>query len=252
MGKEEAQEANTRRWSLGMEDLNLNLVKAGGAEILGTFMLILFCVGSANSRTLSSLSEDAPNYFISISLAFGLGIGTIVHIIGPVSGGNVNPAVSIALLLDARISLIRAIVYIVCQFIGGFAGAGALYGLGNHQNISVAISGANAYDPDSINGAQAFFLEAFGTLFLILTILASINERREQTKTYLTPLAIGISILIMHIFLIPYTNCGINPVRGTVWNVVTGIKTDQFWVFLFGPIVGAIVAVPMFNFVFSG
>ena len=56
-----------------MEDLNLDLVKAALAELLGTFMLILFCVGSANSRTLNDLSENSPNYYISISLAFGLG-----------------------------------------------------------------------------------------------------------------------------------------------------------------------------------
>jgi len=238
-----------RRWTVGLEDINLKLLKACIAEFLGTMMLILFCVGSANSRSLEALGGNAPLYYIAISIAFGLGIGGIVHIISDVSGGNVNPAVSLALFLDARMSLIKMICYIVFQFLGGFAGAGLLYGLGNHGDIAnSAYYGWTSYD--KINGAQAFFLEAFGTMFLILTILASINEKRGHAPSFLQPLAIGFSILVLHIFLIPYTNCGINPVRGTVWNVVCGKGCDsKLLVYLFGPLLGAIAAVPLYNFV---
>lgn len=238
-----------RKWSLGLEDLNLKLVKACIAEFLGTLMLILFCVGSANSRSLEALNTNAPLYYIAISIAFGLGIGGIVHIISDVSGGNVNPAVSLALFIDARMSLLKMLFYWVSQFLGGFVGAGLLWGLGNHGDINnSAYYGWTSYT--DINGAQAFFLEAFGTMFLVLTILATINERRGHAPSFLQPLAIGFSILVLHIFLIPYTNCGINPVRGSVWNIVTGKGTDsKILVYLFGPLLGAAAAVPLYNFV---
>lgn len=238
----------TRSFSLGGDDINFCLIQKAGAEFLGTMFLIIFCVGSANHRALVALGDNSPAYYLSISLAFGLGIGGIVHILSGTSGGHVNPAVSFALFLDRRVSLIVAVVYIIAQFAGGFAGAGLLYALGNFDDIEGDIKGVNAV-MDGINPAQAFFLELFGTMFLILTILSTINEQHGHAASYLQPLSIGIAILVMHIFLIPFTNCAINPVRGTVWNIVTG-QTSDILIFLFAPLVGSIVSVIVHNIFF--
>lgn len=238
----------SRKWSFGIDDLNGTLVQNFFAELLGTMFLIIFCVGSANSVSLLALGSNSPAYFLTISMAFGLGIGGIVHILSSTSGGNVNPAVSLALFLDGRISLLVALAYIVAQFAGGFAGAGILYGLGNFKDNEIPTMGQNAVAPH-IDVVHAFFFEVFGTMFLILTILATIDESKGHAPSYLQPLAIGLAILVMHIFLIPFTNCAINPVRGTVWNVVTDQADEQTLVFLFAPFVGSLVAVPL-NLVF--
>lgn len=243
-----------RKWKLGFTDLGMDLVRACFAEALGTFFLILICVGCANSRVLDSLSTESatvhlqPTYYLAIAFGFGIGIGGIVHILSEASGGHVNPAVSFALFLDKRISFVVLLFYVIAQFLGGFAGAGVLYGMGNHSDVE-DIYGGNAYA--DIEWYQAFLFEMFGTMFLILTILATINEARGYVQSYLQPFAIGLSIFIMHIWLIPYTNCGINPVRGTVWNIVIGVAGDQSLVFLFAPLVGAGLAVPIFNYVFN-
>jgi len=240
---------------LGPDDLDWCLLRKFGAEFFGTMFLIIFCVGSANSRALAALGTNSGGYYLAISCAFGLGIGGIVHLLSSSSGGHVNPAVSFALFLDKRISLLVLIVYIIAQFLGGFAGAGILYGLGNHDALVTeklnGIKGANSFDVDHINTAQAFFLEVFGTMFLVLTVLATTTEKRGHAPSYLQPLSIGIAILVMHIFLIPYTNCGINPVRGTVWNIITGLTDSQTVIFLFAPLVGSIVAVPLHNIFFA-
>ncbi|KAL5268865.1 hypothetical protein ACHWQZ_G002637 [Mnemiopsis leidyi] len=208
-------------WTLGLEDVSMGLLQKCGAEFLGTMFLIVFCVGSANSTILQSLGSASLGYYLSISIAFGFGIGGIVHILSSTSGGHVNPAVSLAFFLDGRVSLLVALAYIVAQFAGGFAGAGILYEMGNFkENIEdgrlQSISGGNAVSA-SISQEHAFFLEMFGTIFLILTILSTIDKTRGHAPSYLQPLAIGIAILVMHIFLI----------------------------FLFAPLVGSVVAVPL-------
>jgi MIP family channel proteins len=239
-----------RRFSFGMDDLNGRLIQNFFAELLGTMFLIIFCVGSANSTALTALGENSPAYYLSISLAFGLGIGGIVHILSSTSGGHVNPAVSLALFLDRRVSLLVALTYIVAQFAGGFAGAGILYGLGGFESGDQT-AGQNMILIDRLGAEHAFFLEVFGTAFLILTILATIDEKRGHAPSYLQPLAIGIAILVMHIFLIPFTNCAINPVRGTVWNVVTDKADSETLIFLFAPFVGSLVAVPLNLLIFT-
>ncbi|XP_063684350.1 uncharacterized protein LOC134818641 [Bolinopsis microptera] len=225
-------------------------------EAVGTFFLILVCVGSANSRALVGLTpgepgavQYAPLYFLTISCAFGFGIGGIVHLLSATSGGHVNPAVTWALFLDRRISVVRFVLYILAQFIGGFAGAGALYGLGSHKELHEDIKGGNSYDSTYISHGDAFVLEGLGTMFLVLTILCSIDEQRGHAASHLQPLAIGIAILVIHIWLIPYTNCGINPVRGVVWNIVIGQATYQTLVFLFAPFVGSGFALAIFHLV---
>eukprot|EP00116_Pleurobrachia_bachei_P008134 sb/3468396/ len=130
------------------------------------------------------------------------GIGGIVHIISKSSGGNINPAVSFALFLDRRISLLRMAVYIVAQFIGGFIGAGVLYQLGSQSPLASSISGGNNYDTTFTNTGQAFTFEAFGTMFLILTIMATINE--DRTPSYLQPLSIGVAIFVIHVWLVGF------------------------------------------------
>lgn len=256
--KHVAKKPVKRRWTLGLNDIGMDLVRACAAEALGTFFLILICVGSANSRVLDQLSNTTgtlhlqPLYYIGISFAFGIGIGGIVHILADASGGHVNPAVSFALFLDKRISFVGMVFYMIAQFAGGFAGAGVLYGLGNHGDDALKnISGGNSYDPEFLNWGQAFFFEVFGTMFLVLTILSSINESRGHAPSYLQPLAIGLSIFVVHIWLIPYTNCAINPVRGVVWNIIIGQAGSQSFIFLFGPLVGGGLAVPIFNFIFN-
>ncbi|XP_022427923.1 aquaporin-5 isoform X2 [Delphinapterus leucas] len=98
-------------------------LKAVFAEFLATLILVFFGLGSALKW------PSALPTILQISLAFGLAIGTMAQALGPVSGGHMNPAITLALLLGNQISLLRAAFYMVAQLVGAIAGAGILYGV---------------------------------------------------------------------------------------------------------------------------
>lgn len=98
-------------------------VKAVFSEFLATLIFVFFGLGSALQW------PSALPTILQISLAFGLAIGTLAQALGPVSGGHINPAITLALLVGNQISLLRAVFYVVAQLVGAIAGAGILYGL---------------------------------------------------------------------------------------------------------------------------
>lgn len=105
------------------EVCSVAFLKAVFAEFLATLIFVFFGLGSA-LKWPSALPS-----ILQISLAFGLAIGTLAQALGPVSGGHINPAITLALLVGNQISLLRAAFYVVAQLVGAIAGAGILYGL---------------------------------------------------------------------------------------------------------------------------
>ena len=117
-------------------------LKAVFAEFLATLIFVFFGLGSA-LKWPSALPS-----VLQISLAFGLAIGTMAQALGPVSGGHMNPAITLALLVGNQISLLRAVFYVVAQLVGTIAGAAILYGLAPYNargNLAVnAVSAQGA------------------------------------------------------------------------------------------------------------
>ncbi|KAF6117390.1 aquaporin 5 [Phyllostomus discolor] len=105
------------------EVCSVAFVKAVFTEFLATLIFVFFGLGSALQW------PSALPTVLQISLAFGLAIGTLAQALGPVSGGHINPAITLALLVGNQISLLRAVFYVVAQLVGAIAGAGILYGL---------------------------------------------------------------------------------------------------------------------------
>ena len=100
------------------------------AELLGTALLVFFAVGVA---TLTfGFKADGSSFIagvVATALAFGLTLLALAYVLGPISGCHVNPAVTLGVLLAGRISLRDATSYWIAQFIGGFVGALALWGM---------------------------------------------------------------------------------------------------------------------------
>lgn len=105
------------------EVCSVAFVKAVFTEFLATLIFVFFGLGSALPW------PSALPTILQISLAFGLAIGTLAQALGPVSGGHINPAITLALLVGNQISLLRAVFYVVAQLVGAIAGAGILYGV---------------------------------------------------------------------------------------------------------------------------
>ncbi|GMI34253.1 hypothetical protein TeGR_g3969 [Tetraparma gracilis] len=235
------------------------------AELVGTTLFLFFAVSSIVYRGLFSLAAVVPgvptitesNYGSaarsSIAWTFGLAIFVLVFIFSPVSGANLNPAVSLGLAVLRKITVVRFAAYTIAQCLG--ATLGTLIA----RHIEPAVfsrqsGGINALSPE-INPSGAFLAEFMGTFLLVTVVLCAIDESRKlHTLPYLSilaPFAAGMAVTVIHLALIPIDGCGINPARSFGPALVTGIWKDQ-WVFWIGPWVGAVAAALLHGLVFSG
>ncbi|KAM5336771.1 aquaporin-5 [Glossophaga mutica] len=214
------------------EVCSVAFVKAVFTEFLATLIFVFFGLGSALQW------PSALPTILQISLAFGLAIGTLAQALGPVSGGHINPAITLALLVGNQISLLRAVFYVVAQLVGAIAGAGILYGLAPisaRGNLAV-----NALSNNTTPG-QAVVVEMILTFQLALCIFSSTDSRR--TSPVGSPaLSIGLSVTLGHLVGIYFTGCSMNPARSFGPAVVMKRFSSAHWVFWVGPIVGAAVA----------
>ncbi|XP_023066946.2 aquaporin-5 [Piliocolobus tephrosceles] len=214
------------------EVCSVAFLKAVFAEFLATLIFVFFGLGSALKW------PSALPTILQIALAFGLAIGTLAQALGPVSGGHINPAITLALLVGNQISLLRAFFYVAAQLVGAIAGAGILYGvapLNARGNLAI-----NALNNNTTQG-QAMVVELILTFQLALCIFASTDSRR--TSPVGSPaLSIGLSVTLGHLVGIYFTGCSMNPARSFGPAVVMNRFSPAHWVFWVGPIVGAILA----------
>ncbi|XP_019366970.1 PREDICTED: aquaporin-2 [Gavialis gangeticus] len=207
------------------------------AEFVATLLFIFFGLGSALSWPLS-----LPT-ILQISLAFGLAIATLVQALGHVSGAHINPAVTVACLVGSHISFLRAVFYVVAQILGGVAGAAIL-----HEITPPDIRGNLAVNKlyNETTTGQAVTMELFLTFQLVLCIFASTDDRRSDNVGS-PALSIGLSVALGHLLGINYTGCSMNPARSFAPAVIVGDFTDH-WVFWLGPLVGAVAASLIYNY----
>lgn len=174
-----------------VEDLlSPNLWRSLACETLGTLVIVLLGCGAW-------VPWSAPDV-VQISLAFGLAVGTTVWIFTHISGGHFNPSVTAAALVTRRVSIIRGVLYIVAQIIGGILGAGALYGLTPATRRGDL--GATIISSD-LTAAQAFGVELLITFLFVLAVFAS----RDSARTDLggsSPLTIGLAVVVCHLFAV--------------------------------------------------
>jgi len=227
---------------------SIGLVREVLAELLGTFFLIILGCGGVQAACGRGLDPDPCNpigsaEIVQIGIAFGLGIGGIVHLFSDISGGQLNPAVSFGLFFGRKLSLYRATILSVAQIIGGLIAAAILKALFGKCPGSVGMN---------VPGGTGLVLELLGTLFLVLTVLSTINDKRGHAPGYLQPLSIGICLVVAHMFLIPLTGCGVNPARSLATNiVVSGSIKGDFYGYIVGPLLASVIGGLLYDFVFN-
>lgn len=230
------------RMVTSLDDIkSLRFWRAVGAEFLGTLLLTMIGCGSV-------VTWDEDGKLVQIALCFGLSVATVVWIIGHVSGGHINPAVTIAFFVTRRISLARGIFYIISQCAGAVVGAAILYGLTPASHRESGSLGLTKVNP-SLTGAQAFGVEFFVTLVLVLTVFASCDKKRRDLNGSF-PLSIGLSVTMCHLFAIQYTGSSMNTARSFGPAVVMGYW-EYHWVYWLGPLLGGLVAGLLYDNVFA-
>jgi len=233
------------------EDKIQELFQCMCAEFLAMTIFCLAACGSAAATGVYELVAQGATIgttLIEVSLVFGFSIIALVYMIGPISGGHVNCAVTFGLFFSGNISLLRALFYFFGQFSGAIAAAGLMRAiLPLNWETCFAL---NLVSP-SMTTASAFFGEFFMTMFLTMVVGSAVDKRNSTIQV---PLAVGVCVSVAHFFLIPMTGCSINPTRAfssavaatgranCIFNVRGGIGVWQdHWIFWFGPLAGGIV-----------
>lgn len=214
------------------------------AEFLGTFWLVL---GGCGSAVLAGEKIG----FLGVSLAFGLTVVTGAYVLGHVSGGHFNPAVTLGLVAGKRFPAADALGYIVAQVVGAIAGAGVIAAIASGKSeFSISKSGfaANGFDLNSPGGyslAAALVAEVVLTAVFLMVIMGS---TRSSATPGTAPLAIGLSLALIHMISIPVTNTSVNPARSTSQAIFAGGDyLGQLWVFWLAPIVGAVIGAAIYR-----
>ena len=220
------------------------------AEMIGTFWLVFAGCGTALFGNVG---------FLGAALAFGLTVLTMAYAIGNVSGAHLNPAVSLGVFVNGRMTAREMLGYWVSQFVGASLAAAILYTIGSSiEGWQPGVFAANGYGANFANAAGenymcasavgAFITEAVLTFIFLLVILGATDSRAHNK---FAGIAIGLCLALIHLISIPLTNTSVNPARSfsqCLFSSVDGWSAwGDLWLFIVAPMVGAALAGLAYN-----
>ena len=215
------------------------------AECLGTMVLVLFGCGSA------VIAGSVLGTF-GIAMAFGLSIVAMAYVIGSISGCHINPAVSLAMLIDKRLSPKDFVGYVTFQVIGAIAGIAILAfiimnsaSLGSFMETGLGQNGFGEASAVGLSMAGAFLVEIILTFVFVLVILGVTGN--EKTAV-IAGIVIGLALVFVHIMGIPLTGTSVNPARSLAPALfMGGLALQQVWVFIVAPLIGGALAAVVYR-----
>jgi aquaporin Z len=221
-----------------------------GAEFLGTFVLVFGGCGSAvlaaNFPGAGAPGNPLGIGFLGVALAFGLTVLVMAYAVGHISGGHFNPAVTIGAAAARRFAWRDTVGYVVTQVVAAIAAAAVLFAIASGRDgFSASKSGfaTNGYGDHSPGHYKLFaclLIEIVLTAVFLYVILGVTDTRAPKG---FAPLAIGLSLTLIHLASIPVTNTSVNPARSIGPALFAGSDAiSQLWLFLLAPTVGALIA----------
>lgn len=230
----------------------MSLGSRASAEFLGTFWLVF---GGCGSAVISAAFPEVGIGLLGVSFAFGLTLLTMAYTIGPISGCHINPAVTVGLVAAGRFPAGEALPYMVAQVAGGIVAAFVLSVIAaGKPGFDLVASGfaANGYadhSPGNYSLAASFIAETVLTFMFLFIIIGSTAKRATAG---FAGLAIGLSLVLIHLISIPITNTSVNPARSTGPAIfVGGWAISQLWLFWVAPFLGAAIAGVVYRGVFE-
>nr|WP_029948192.1 MIP family channel protein [Enterococcus crotali] len=210
------------------------MMKKAIAECLGTFILVFFGTATA---VLGNGTEGIGT--TGIALAFGLTIIAAAYSIGTVSGAHLNPAVSLGMWFNKRISTMELVYYIVGQIVGGLIASFALLSILNASGKETTNLGQNGFG--DFNAVGALTIEIILTFIFVLVIMTVTSAKKGNAK--LAGVVIGLTLTMIHLVGIPLTGTSVNPARSLAPAIfVGGDALAQVWVFIVAPLIGGLLA----------
>ncbi len=205
------------------------------AEMVGTMVLVLMGCGAAVS--LGCTNAIAATV-VGTSMAFGLAVVAMAYAIGGISGCHINPAITFAVWLSGKMSGKDALMYMLFQTIGAIIGSAVLFAL--TANADFAGTGANACQ-SGVTLWGGLLAEVVFTFVFVLVVLGTTDEKKGAGN--LAGLAIGLSLILVHLACIRYTGTSVNPARSIGPALFQGGEAlKQLWIFILGPMAGGAFA----------
>lgn len=200
------------------------------AELFGTFMLVFLGTG-----TVVIAGGDT----LAIGLSFGLAITIMAYAVGNISGGQFNPAVTIAMMINKRTSVKDGIYYIIAQFIGATLGSSVIAFF--VSALGLPTDGFGQTDFPKITAWQAICTEAIVTFLFVLVILMVTSKKYGNSQ--MAPLVIGLVLSFLIIVALDLTGGSLNPARSFGSAIFAGGEAlSHYWVYIVGPVIGGVVA----------
>lgn len=214
------------------------------SELFGTFCLVLFGCGAA-AVAGGSIGAVSGLGLLGISLAFGLAVVTMAYAIGPISGCHINPAISLGMLVAGKLSVKDTVGYVIAQCIGALLGALVLSLILKGQagfEVGEWVYGSNGWGEGYLGNysmQSAFIAELVFTAIFLIVIHAVTSKLGNAT---MAGLAIGITLVLIHMVVIPVTGTSVNPARSFGPAMLAqGMALQQLWLFIVAPLAGGIL-----------
>ena len=225
-------------------------MKKAVAEFIGTMTLVLFGCGAA---VIAGMGTGATSIdILGISFAFGLSIVAMAYGIGKISGCHINPAVSVGVFMAGRMSAGDLVTYVIAQVLGAIAGAAILYLIlsGKAGGWDGGL-GQNGWGPGYLGEYDMTSALVFEIVATFLFLVCILGVTQKGAPAHLAGLAIGLTLVVIHIVGINVTGVSLNPAR-SIGPAIVGAATNpgalaQVWLFIVAPIIGAALAGVLFR-----
>lgn len=217
------------------------------AEMVGTMVLVLMGCGSA----VFNGGCGTPAQVLMVAVAFGLSVVAMAYTIGGISGCHINPAITLGCFLSGRMNGKDAGMYMLFQVIGAFIGSAIIYLLVSFIDMNyVTTTGANAC-AEGVSMTGGLIAEIVFTMIFVLVVLGTTDPKKGAGN--FAGLAIGLSLILIHIVCIPITGTSVNPARSIAPAIFEGgAALQQLWIFIVGPFVGAFLSALIWAMISNG
>ena len=225
------------------------LIRKLAAEYIGTFWLVL---GGCGSAVLAAAFPHVGIGLLGVALAFGLTVVTMAYAIGHVSGCHLNPAVTLGLVVGGRHPAKEMLPYWVVQVLGAISAGWILVFIAGGNGTDplaggLAANGFGEHSPGGYSMAAGFLCEVVMTAIFLFVIMGATDKRAPAG---FAPLAIGLTLTLIHLISIPVTNTSVNPARSTGPAVfIQGWALTQLWLFWAAPLLGGAVGALLYRVV---
>ncbi len=232
------------------------------AELFGTFWLVFGGCGSAifAAKYVANASEDNDTLIqlgiglLGVSLAFGLTVVTMAYAVGHVSGAHFNPAITLGAVVSGRLPVKDLPGYWIAQVVGGLLAGTLLYAIasgrpGFEATGNMAANGYGDHSPNNYTLVAVLIAEVVLTAFFLLVVLGATDGRAPAG---FGPLAIGLTLTLIHLISIPISNTSVNPARSTAVAFFNGNGAPgQLWLFWLAPLLGGLIGGILYPLMFQ-